>query len=144
MKNIAEFTLIGRIGKVEVLNTATRLSIASNYRRRGEDGSYADDTHWNTVVVFAGSTRRYIGEHVARGDLVMARGRLRQSSWDKDGETRYGVDLIRLDFAPGSPPGSRKPAKSSGKPIPSHWRGPTRVRASAYRMGDRRRDQGRR
>ena len=29
----------------------------------------------------------------------MARGRLRQSSWDKDGETRYGVDLICLDFA---------------------------------------------
>ena len=76
MKNIAEFTIIGRIGKVEVLNTATRLSIASNYRRRGEDGSYADDTHWNTVVVFAGSPRRYIGEHVARGNLVMARGRL--------------------------------------------------------------------
>jgi single-strand DNA-binding protein len=99
MKNIAEFTIIGRIGKVEVLNTATRLSIASNYRRRGEDGSYADDTHWNTVVVFAESTRRYIGEHVARGDLVMARGRLRQSSWDKDGETRSRVDLICLDFA---------------------------------------------
>ena len=98
MKNIAEFTLIGRIGKVEVLNTATRLSIASNYRRCSEDGNYADDTHWNTVV-FAGSTCRYIGEHVARGDLVMARGRLRQSSWDKDGETRYGVDLICLDFA---------------------------------------------
>ena len=39
MKNIAEFTIIGRIGKVEVLNTATQLSIASNYRRRGEDGS---------------------------------------------------------------------------------------------------------
>lgn len=99
MKNIAEFIIIGRIGKVEVLNTATRLSIASNYRRRSENGSYADDTHWNTVVVFAESTRCYIGEHVARDDLVMARGRLRQSSWDKDGDTRYGVDLICLDFA---------------------------------------------
>ena len=100
MKNIAEFTLIGRIGKVEVLNTATRLSIASTYRRRrSEDGSYADDTHWNTVVVFAESTRCYIGEHVARGDLVMARGRLRQSTWEKDGSTHYGVDLICRDFA---------------------------------------------
>ena len=47
MKNIAEFTIIGRIGKVEVLNTATRFSIASNYRR-GKGGSHADDTHWNT------------------------------------------------------------------------------------------------
>ena len=58
MKNIAEFTIIGRIGKVEVLNTATRLSIASNLPppRAGTAGS-ADDTHWNTVVVFAESTR---------------------------------------------------------------------------------------
>jgi single-strand DNA-binding protein len=99
MKNIAEFTLIGRIGKVEILDTATRLSIASTYRRRTGDGSYADDPHWNTVVVFTESTRRYIGEHVARGDLVMARGRLRQSTWEKDGSTHYGVDLICRDFA---------------------------------------------
>lgn len=73
MKNIAEFTIIGRIGKIDPLNNATRLSIASNYRRKGNDGQYGDDTHWNQVVVFSDSTRRYIGEHVAKGDLVMAR-----------------------------------------------------------------------
>ncbi len=99
MKNIAEFTLIGRIGKIDRLNTATRLSIASNYRRRAEDGTWSDDTHWNSVVVFAESTRRYVDEHVHKGDLVLARGRIRQTSYQKDGETRYGVDLICFDFA---------------------------------------------
>jgi single-stranded DNA-binding protein len=99
MKNIAEFTILGRVGKIDHLQGATRLSIASNYRRKGDDGQYADDTHWNTVVVFSESTRRYIGEHVAKGDLVMARGRVRQSSYEKNGETRYGVDLICFDFA---------------------------------------------
>ena len=28
----------------------------------------------------------------------MARGRVRQSSYEKDGETRYGVDLVCTDF----------------------------------------------
>lgn len=80
MKNITEFTIIGRIGKIDSLNGATRLSITSNYRRKQDDGAFADDLHWNSVVVFSEPTRRYIGEHVAKGDLVMARGRVRQSS----------------------------------------------------------------
>lgn len=99
MKNIAEFTILGRVGKIDALNGATRLSIASNYRRKGDDGQYADDTHWNTVVIFSETTRRYVAEHVAKGDLVLARGRIRESSWEKGGETRYGVDLVCFDFA---------------------------------------------
>lgn len=99
MKNIAEFTILGRVGKVEALNGATRISIAANYPRKQDDGLYADDTHWNTVVIFSESTRRYIGEHVTKGDLVLARGRIRESRWEKDGETRYGVDLVCFDFA---------------------------------------------
>ena len=98
MKNVAEFTLIGRVGKVTTNGTVTRLSIASNYPRRQDDGSYRDDTHWNTVVVFAEGTRRYLAEQVGTGDLVMARGRLRESRYEKNGQTRYGVDLICLDL----------------------------------------------
>lgn len=99
MKNFAEFSILGCIGKIEPLSGATRISIASNYRRRRDDGQYADDPHWNTVVVFSESARRYIDEHVAKGDLVLARGRVRESRWEKDGETRYGVDLVCFDFA---------------------------------------------
>ena len=99
MKNFAEFDILGRVGKIETLSGATRISIASNYSRKQDDGQYADDPHWNTVVVFSESTRRYVGEHVAKGDLVLARGRIRESRWEKDGETRYGVDLLCFDFA---------------------------------------------
>lgn len=98
MKNLAEFTIIGRIGKINAGDAVTRLSIASNYRRKGKDGEWGDDTHWNQVVVFSESTRNYIAEHVAQGDLVMARGRIRESSYEKDGHTRYGVDLICTSF----------------------------------------------
>lgn len=98
MKNVAEFTLIGRIGKVKNGDGVTRISIASNYRRKGQDGAWADDPHWNQIVVFNEGVRGYIAEHVGQGDLVMARGRVRQANYEKDGETRYGVDLVCTDF----------------------------------------------
>ena len=53
-----------------------------------------------------------VGEHVARGDLVMARGRLRQSSWDKDFADPLGVDLICLDFARVAPQAAGKRANT--------------------------------
>ncbi len=53
MKNFAEFAIIGNVGSVKKLTGATRISIASNYRRKAEDGVWTDDTHWNHVVVFS-------------------------------------------------------------------------------------------
>ena len=98
MKNFAEFAIIGNVGSVKKLNNATRISIASNYRRKTEDGAWTDDTHWNHVVVFSEATRKFIDEQVAKGSLIVARGRVRQSTYDKDGQTRYAVDLICNDF----------------------------------------------
>ena len=34
MQNIAEFRIIGRIGKVEIKEKVTDLSVASNYNRK--------------------------------------------------------------------------------------------------------------
>lgn len=98
MKNIVEFTLIGRVGRITPGNGVVRISIASNYRRKGDDEAWVDDPYWNQVVVFDEAARAYVAEHVGQGDLVLARGRLRQSSYEKDGETRYGVDLVSTDF----------------------------------------------
>ncbi len=91
MQNIAEFRIIGRIGKVDVKDKVAFLDIASNYGRKvGDD--WEDDTHWNRVTLF--------GKHIARaakmgkGDLVHVTGRVRQSRYEQNGETVYGVDLI--------------------------------------------------
>ena len=37
MQNIAEFRIIGRIGKIEVKENVTYLSVASNYNRKDGD-----------------------------------------------------------------------------------------------------------
>ena len=53
MKNIAEFTIIGRVGAIKTIGKAVRVTIASNYRLKDERGEWREDTHWNEVTVFS-------------------------------------------------------------------------------------------
>jgi len=100
MKNFAEFQIVGRIGKIKAFDNAIRVTIAANYRRQDEQGSWLDDPHWNEVVIFSKKLRDYISERVKQGDLVFARGRLRQDSFtDTKGEQHFATNLIATDFA---------------------------------------------
>lgn len=91
MQNIAEFRIIGRIGKVHTMDKVTFLEVASNYPRKDGDG-WKDDAHWNRVTLFGAAKAR--ADKLGKGDLVHITGRVRQSRFDKDGGTQYGVDLI--------------------------------------------------
>ena len=44
MKNVAEFTIIGRVGARKTLGKAVRVTIASNYRLKDERGDWREDT----------------------------------------------------------------------------------------------------
>ena len=46
------------------------------------------------------SKKGFIAKRVDIGDLVHARGRIRQNSFEKAGETVYTVDLICNEFSP--------------------------------------------
>ncbi|MDE2562834.1 MAG: single-stranded DNA-binding protein [Sphingomonadales bacterium] len=96
MQNIAEFRIIGRIGKVEIKDKVAFIDVASNYGRK-VDGNWEDDTHWNRVTVFGKNVER--AGRIAKGDLIHLTGRVRQSSYTRDGERVYGVDLIADRFA---------------------------------------------
>src|SRR4051794_2056263 len=99
MKNIAEFTIIGRVGAIKTLGKAVRVTIASNYRLKDERSEWREDTYWNEVTVFSPTTQAYIAEHIAKGDLVHMRGRLRQSSYERNGGRVYTVDLVASSFS---------------------------------------------
>ena len=90
MQNIAEFRIIGRIGKVEVKEKVTYLSVASNYNRKDGD-DWKTDTHWNSVTLFDKLAKRLTP---SKGDLVHITGRVRQDNYEAEGVTHYGVDLI--------------------------------------------------
>jgi single-strand DNA-binding protein len=105
MQNIAEFHIIGRIGKIDKSKDVCHISVAANYNRRDGD-EWKTDPHWNRVTVF-GKLRDRLAK-AEKGDLVRITGRVRQTSYEAEGNTRYGVDMIADGFA--------VLAKASGKP----------------------------
>lgn len=49
MQNIAEFRIIGRVGKLNEHDKVTKVNVAANYNRQ-ENGEWVTDTHWNEVT----------------------------------------------------------------------------------------------
>ena len=96
MQNIAEFHIIGRIGKIDATKDVTHISVAANYSRRDGD-SWKTDPHWNRVTLF-GKLRDRLAK-ADKGDLVRIAGRVRQTSYEAEGATRYSVDMIADGFA---------------------------------------------
>ena len=105
MQNIAEFHIIGRIGKIAAAKDVTHISVAANYNRRDGD-EWKTDPHWNRVTLF-GKVRDRLAK-AEKGDLVRITGRVRQTSYEAEGSTRYGVEMIADGFA--------VLAKASGRP----------------------------
>ncbi|MGX7744006.1 single-stranded DNA-binding protein [Rhodopseudomonas parapalustris] len=98
MRNIAEFTLIGHVGTIRTVGKTVRVTVCANYPFKDKAGDWKDDQHWNEVTIFTSSIQKYVNEHVGKGDLVHVRGRLRQNSYERDGQRIYTVDLIGLEI----------------------------------------------
>lgn len=105
MFDMARFHIIGRVGKIKSFEKNLRVSIAANASYK-KDGKWVDETDWNEIVIFDKSTMRYVSENVAAGDYVRVEGRLRQNSYERDGDKVYVVELICDNF-------SRQPKKKA-------------------------------
>jgi len=99
MKTFAEFQILGRIGKVREVGQTTRVSICANYAFKDRNGETKDKPYWNEITIWSDSARKYVRDYAKSGDLVIARGTLKQGSFEKDGEKVYTVDLNCDDFS---------------------------------------------
>ena len=105
MQNIVEFPIIGRLGRIDAAKKVTHIPVATNYNRR-EGETWKSDPQWHRITLF-GKLRDQL-TNAKIGDLVLITGRIGQSSYKVEGETRYSVDLIADGFA--------ILAKAKGKP----------------------------
>ena len=96
MQNIVEFHIIGRLGRIDPAKNVTHISVATNYNRR-EGETWKSDPQWHRVTLFAKLRDRLANATI--GDLVRITGRIGQSKYKVEGETRYSVDLIADSFA---------------------------------------------
>jgi len=126
MRNIAEFQIIGRVGQIKPVGTTLRVTIAANYGRKDQNGEWQDVAYWNEITIFSDGLKRYVEKNVEQGDLVHARGRLRQTSYEKDGQTIYTVTLACSEFG-------RLATKSDQRPNGN---------ADTYAAGSRMEDEG--
>jgi len=99
MKTFAEFQILGRIGKVREVGQTTRISICANYAYKDRNGETKDKPYWNEITIWSESARKYVRDYAKPGDLVVARGTLKQGSFEKEGEKTYTVDLNCDDFS---------------------------------------------
>lgn len=97
-QNIAEFRIIGRVGKITARDRVTFVSVAANYHRRDGD-DWKTDTHWNSVVCFSNVATQV--EAAGKGDLVHITGRVRENQYGgaEGTDTTYRTELIADTFS---------------------------------------------
>jgi len=98
---------------VELRSTASGLSVAefgiavNEKVKKGND--WVKETSFFDVVAF-GSTAEVIGEYTEKGSPLLFEGRLKQETWEKDGQKRSKVKIIadKVEFI--GKKGDNKPA----------------------------------
>lgn len=98
MKTIAEYQIIGYVGKITPVGAALKVSVAADYGRKNDRGEWDSKPFWNTVTIFNENIVTWARDNLGQGDLVHVRGTMRESSYEKDGETRYGMTLAAEFF----------------------------------------------
>ena len=97
MFDYAKFQIVGRVGKIKQFEKLTRVSIAANADYQ-KDGEWVKNTLWNEVVIFNEKTIARLKANLSEGDFVRAEGSLRNSRYERNGETVYSTDLICEEF----------------------------------------------
>ena len=112
---INSVTLVGRVGQEPEARdtpsgtTITRLSVATDRPKRDkggktfkENGYTAKETSWHNVTCFNGLGKN-VAKFCGKGMMVAVQGRIHYSQYEKDGEARYGVEIIAesVDFLSG-------------------------------------------
>ena len=98
MRTFSEFQIIGHVGKVRSVGPTLRVDIAADYGRKDDAGQFQSNPYWNEVTLFNDRVIAWAKDAVKTGDLVHVRGTLRQTRYEKDGQTVYGVTLAAEDF----------------------------------------------
>jgi single-strand DNA-binding protein len=106
----------------------TDVTLAVNDRRKNANGEWIEETSFVEVTVW-GRTAEIMSEYLGKGSPVLIEGRLKQDSWEQDGQKRSKLKVVceRMQLI-GAPrgqggqggqggPGAGAP-RSAGRPAP--------------------------
>lgn len=125
MASLNKVLLIGNVGRDPETSytpggmAITRLSLATTDKYKDKNtGELRENTEWHRLVAF-GKTAETISKYVSKGQSLYVEGRLKTSSYEKDGITRYNTDIIidTFQFLGQKPQGNQNSGHNqSGKP----------------------------
>ena len=93
----------GRLTKEPEMRTTTggvnvlSIGVASNRAYKDKEGKRVEETEFHNVTVF-GRMAENIQKYFNKGDEIYIQGRLKTSSWEKDGVKKYKTDIIGEKF----------------------------------------------
>jgi len=106
--SLNKIMLIGRLGKdAETRFTTnnvsvTNFSLATDYRYKGKNGDWVNETTWHNVVSF--NLSDYFKENLKKGKKFYVEGRLSKRDYtDKDGVKRYMTEVVSERLIPLEP-----------------------------------------
>lgn len=106
--SLNKIMLIGRLGKdAETRFTTNNVSVtnftlATDYRYKGKNGDWINETTWHNVVSF--NLSDYFKENLKKGRKFFVEGRLSKRDYtDKDGIKRYMTEVISERLIPLEP-----------------------------------------
>ena len=97
MTDFNDVVLIGRLTRdAELRYTNSNLAVCkfsiANNQRRKQENAWVDEAHFFDVTLW-GKTAESLHKYLVKGKQVAVEGQLRQSRWEKDGQTRSRVEI---------------------------------------------------
>ena len=99
-------TLVGNItrdpelrffdGDKAVANT----SVAVNESFKGSDGEWKENTTFVDVSIWNNNGAENVANSLSKGDRVIVSGKLKQSQWEQDGQTRTKLEMVATEIGP--------------------------------------------
>lgn len=108
-------------------NSVLGFGVAVNDRRQNAQGEWEDYPNYIDCTMF-GKRAESVSRYLAKGSKVAIEGRLRYTSWEKDGQRRSKIEVVvdELEFM------SRPEAQTQPNPSPNPYYPQTAPQAQPY------------
>lgn len=122
--NLNSVTIVGRMTRDPEARALPSGSQVANFsvatsRTWKQEGEKKEETEFHNVVAF-GKLAEIINQYLKKGQLVMIQGRLKTSSWEKDGAKKYKTEIIaeQMQMGPKAAGSSRTPSQGEEDQTP--------------------------
>ena len=132
-----KITIVGNLGRDPELRYTPQgiavcsFSVATNERRKDKAGEMQDTTTWFRITLWRQQAEN-AAKYLTKGSPIYIEGRLKVEEWtDKDGNTRYTLDVQATDMQFIGSRGSGGDESSYGAPDQHDFAPPESSRATA-------------